>query len=195
MMVHLGYQYGQGIGFPVPDGTQETFLRSITYGIGGAMKVHLFSHWKIGGEGFVSTMPLKSQGDGSNIRLGWGGMVNEYYLTWGKVQPFIGITLGGGSQRATHVYSESGSSNSLPENPTLKDHWEHFKDYTASEETYPAQFTKRGLFVLDPSIGVEVAATQKLHVLVRADWLLAIHRNRFTTPSGPRLYVGLMFAH
>lgn len=172
MMLHLGYQYGQSIGFADAIGDEQT-LRSLTYGIGGALKIHLFSHWKVGAEGFVSTMPLRSQGDGSNIRTGWGGILNEAYLTCGKVQPFVGGTIGGGVQRTTHVYS----------------------DVAAAAPTFPADFTKRGLFVCDPYIGVDLAATQKLHILLRADWLLAFHHKQMITPTGPRLYLGLMFTH
>lgn len=190
MMLHMGYQYGQGVGFPNA-ANEETMLRSVTYGIGGALKIHLFKHWKVGAEGYVSTMPVKSQGDGSNIRVGWGGVLNEYYLTWGKIQPFIGGTIGGGAQRATHVYSDNATS----EHPSIKEAWESFKDYASSEATYPAQYTKRGMFVLDPCIGADIAATRKLHVVVKADWLIAIHQKQMLTPTGPRLYVGLMFTH
>lgn len=191
MMLHLGYQYGQGTGFLDTNG-DEAFLRSITYGIGGALKIHLFKHWKIGGEGFVSTMPLKSQGDGSNIRYGWGGMLNEAYVQIGRTQPFIGCTLGGGAQRTTHVYSGDGT---LSNATSFKEWWEQMKGYKSLEETYPANFTKRGFFAFDPYIGIDFAATKKLHVIMRADWLLAVHKGNLLMPTGPRLYLGLMFTH
>lgn len=187
MMLHLGYQYGTNTGFA--EGDNQPFLRSITYGIGGAMRFHLMRHLRIGAEGFVSTMPLKSQGEGSNIRAGWGGVLADFYVTLGKFQPFIGGTIGGGAQRATHVFR--GESQDL----TWKERWEQFKGYANSEETYPAEFTKAGFFALDPFIGFEYALTNRMHLLVRADWLLAIHRQSFLTPTGPRLYVGFMFTH
>jgi len=191
MMLHIGYQYGTAPGF-CNDAGQNVTLRSMTYGLGGALRVHLLNHLRVGAEGYVSTMPLKSQGEGSNVRTGWGGALIDCYATLGKIQPFVGGTIGGGAQRSTHVFTgESVSGGTL----TWKEQWELIKGYQNLEETYPAEYTKHGFFALDPFIGFEYAATQKLHMIVRVDWLLAIHNNHLMTPTGPRLFIGLMFTH
>lgn len=192
MMLHLGYQFGQGCGFPGATGEEQT-LRSITYGIGGAMRIHLFQHYRVGVEGFVSTMPLRSQGDGSNIRMGWGGALADIYTTHGRWQYFAGASIGGGAQRATHVFSDP---NTIMHNPdSWKDVWDDFKENANDEATYPAEFTKRGFFVLDPYIGAEYALTDHVHLIIRADYLVCAHRKQFLTPSGPRIYMGFMFTH
>lgn len=191
MMLHAGYQFGQGVGFQSENGTERD-LRSLNYGIGGALRFHLFSHLRVGAEGYVSTMPLKSQGEGSNIRTGWGGVLADAYTKWGCVWPFIGGTIGGGAQRCTHVLS--GEDNSII-GSNIKETWDNFKDYANSESTYPAEYTKRGFFAFDPFIGIEYAMTQKMHIVVKADYLICVHQKHFLTPSGPRLYVGFMFTH
>lgn len=189
MMLHAGYQFGPSAGFVSTEGN-DAYLQGFCYGIGGACRVHLWSHLRVGFEGYASTTPLPSQGMGSNIRTGWGGALADAYLTVGKVRLFAGGTIGGGAQRATHVYS-----GEKPNIESWKQAWEIFKEYGNSEESFPAQYTKRGYFVFDPFLGMEYALTQKVNMIVKFDYQICAHKNKFLTPSGPRLYLGIMFTH
>lgn len=194
MMVHLGYQAGRGTGFPtmVGDHAEETFLRSITYGIGGMARVHLLNHMHVGMEGYVSTMPLKSQGDGSNIRTGWGGALCDYFFTMGRCQFIAGGTLGGGAQRNLHVFNEENSTL-IGEN--FRDTWDNFLTFASQQSTSPATYTKKSFFVFDPYVAIEYAVTNRIHMIFKLDYMLASHSRIFLTPSGPRLYVGFIFGH
>ena len=189
MMLHAGYQFGPSAGFVTPEG-YDTYLQGFCYGIGGALRVHLWSHFRVGFEGYASTTPLPKQGSGSNIRTGWGGALADAYVTFGKARFFVGGTIGGGAQRATHVFS-----GEQPDIETWKQAWEVFKEYGNSEESFPAQYTKRGYFVFDPFLGMEYALTRKINMIVKFDYQICVHKKKFLTPSGPRLYLGIMFNH
>lgn len=173
MMLHVGYQAGRGAGFPEmgSNPAEETYLRSITYGIGGAARIQLIDHIHVGSEGYVSTMPLKSQGDDSNIRTGWGGVLCDYYFTLGRTQLIAGGSIGGGAQRNLHVFKEKETDISS------------------------ATFAKKSFFVFDPYLAAEYALTTRIHLIFKLDYLIAIHQRSFLSPSGPRLYVGFMFGH
>lgn len=173
MMLHAGYLAGTGAGFPDEGSNpaEETYLRSITYGIGGAARIQLLDHMHVGSEGYVSTMPLKSQGDDSNIRTGWGGVLCDYYFTLGRTQLIAGGSIGGGAQRNLHVFKEKETDISS------------------------ATFAKKSFFVFDPYLAAEYALTTRIHLIFKLDYLIAIHQRSFLSPSGPRLYVGFMFGH
>ena len=93
MMVHLGYLYGSNSKAPMT-------MNGGTMGIGGAARVHLWNHLRIGGEGYVSTLPV------------W---MADAYWQCGKVFPFLGATIGGGAQRA--LYIAEGSQTDWQEEP------------------------------------------------------------------------------
>lgn len=194
MMLHLGYAFSQS-----PDALfrnaslldydkLSSLPRSgVTMGIGGALRVHLLNHIHIGSEGFMSSMPLMKTG--SHVRMGYGGVLCDYYWTWGKVSPLIGMTVGGGSMSRLYV-------------PYDKENIES----TATETTYNASYTKTPFFMLDPYIGLEIELTRRIALLLRLDWVLPFGGNgsqlskdvswsHYVSPSGPRLYVGFMFGH
>ncbi|MCR5050925.1 MAG: hypothetical protein K6A36_07570 [Paludibacteraceae bacterium] len=156
------------------------------YGIGGTLRVHLINHIHIGGEYMVSTMPLMNTG--SNVRTGWGGACIDVYANWGKVRPLIGGTIGGGTMKRLYVPKQ-----------------EEGKDYANEDETkYNASYTKTPFFMLDPYIGMEIGLTSHLALMIRIDYLLpfgnmktmlteGVNWSYFMAPSGPRLYMGIMF--
>lgn len=43
------------------------------FGIGGVIRVHLGDHWRVGSEGYVST--IKQANNGSYVKYGWGGLL------------------------------------------------------------------------------------------------------------------------
>lgn len=189
MMVHLGYLYGANPQAPAT-------MNGGTMGIGGAARVHLFNHLRIGGEGYVSTLPawmssvqtppqarnLPAQAPeapntlqpGSYVRNGWGGILADAYWQCGKVFPFLGVTVGGGAQRA--LYIAEGSQTDWQEEPR-------------------ALFHRQTYFMLDPFVGIEVAVSAHMHLTLRADYVLPIQRTGLLAPHGPRIYIGMMFCH
>ena len=193
MMIHGGYLFssspaemfrngsltedGSGIGDLPKDG--------FTMGLGGTLRMHLIDHIHLGGEGFVSTMPLMASG--TSIRTGWGGAMCDFYATLGVVRPIIGLTVGGGVTKRLYVPDES--------------------DVTVTGENkmeYNASFTKTPFFMLDPYVGLEIAL-KRVALLLRVDYMLPFGKSdsgllkqdvswsNFISPSGPRLYFGVMF--
>lgn len=202
MMLHGGYLFAQ-------DPTQvfsNTGLGSLGYvknlpkdgfcmGLGGTLRVHMVNHIHLGAEGFVSTMPLMKTG--SNVRTGWGGAMCDFYTDWGKVRPFIGLTVGGGSMKKLYVPAQDNVVQPTdPTNPA---------DSTAT--IYNSSYVKTPFFFIDPYVGMEIRLTNHIALHIRIDYMLPfnIHNkglsevgqqvkwDNFVTPSGPRLYVGLMF--
>ena len=180
MMVHVGYLSGTNSAAPLT-------MNGATMGIGGAARVHLWKHLRVGGEGFVSTMPVwmsnyaggaaarngKLQ-SGSYVRNGWGGLCADAYWECKKVVPFVGATIGGGAQRL--LYISEGS----------EDDW---------VEEGKALFNRQVYCLIDPFVGVEFAMTEHIHLIVRVDYALPICDGSLLAPHGPRLYIGMMFGH
>lgn len=195
MMLHAGYLFSDS-----PDKVfSNTGLGSEEYrkglpsngfclGLGGTLRVHLIDHIHLGAEGFVSTMPL--MGTGSNVRSGWGGAMCDFYTDWGKVRPLIGMTVGGGIMKRLYVPDEA---------PVV-----YGND---SSSVYNASYVKTPFFFMDPYVGLEIDLNTHMAVLIRIDYMLPFGRtssgltnltqdvkwSNFMTPSGPRLYVGIMF--
>ncbi len=173
MMFHLGYLFGKDKAIPHnPQG--------LTYGIGGALRVNLWKHLRVGGEGYVSTMPssatdqhhiLKS---GSYIRNGWGGLLVDAHWRYKKFWPYIGGTIGGGSKRTLFVCD--GNFND----------WQPEHKSTVNKQSY---------FILSPFVGFDYLLTQRIHLTFKVDYVLAFHKNNLVTPTGPRLYFGILFCH
>lgn len=199
MMVHGGYLFAddpttvfsnQGLGsYDYVKGLPKS---GFCYGFGGALRIHLIDHIHIGGEGFVSHMPL--MGTGSNIRTGWGGAFCDFYGNWGKVRPMIGLGVGGGAMKRLFVPADSVGYVSVSAG--------------GSDSTYyNSSYVKTPFFYLDPYVGMEISLGDYMSLLIRIDYMLPfnIHNTgladvgkkvkweHFVTPSGPRLYVGVMF--
>ena len=195
MMLHGGYLFAKDPRYVF----SNTGLGSYEYvknlpkdgfcmGLGGTLRVHLINHIHLGAEGFVSTMPLMRTG--SNVRTGWGGAMCDFYTDWGKVRPLIGLTVGGGVMKRLFVPDQEPVSDpgATPDENT----------------TYNASYTKTPFFLLDPYIGMEIGLTGHMALIIRIDYMLPFGTSKskltpnvdwgnFMTPSGPRLYVGLMF--
>ena len=159
-------------------------------GLGGLLRVHFINHIHLGAEGHVSTMPLMRTG--SNIRTGWGGAFADFYANWGKTRPLIGLSVGGGAMKRLYVpEQEPVESGATPEDKT----------------TYNSSYVKTPFFYMDPYVGLEISLTNHIALMIRIDYMLPFGRtssgltnlgndvkwSNFMTPSGPRLYVGVMF--
>ncbi len=192
--LHIGYAFAKDPSELFANNTllTSTFWQTlpssgVTLGAGATLRFHLLDHIHVGAEGTISTMPLGQSG--SNVRSGWGGALIDFYTGFGRFSPLIGLSLGGGQMRRLYVgYDESTSSDST---------------------VYNASSTQSSFFYLDPYIGFEVANnSDKLHIIVRIDYMLPFGTTKgiqnigetfqwsnFISPSGPRLYIGLLFNH
>ena len=73
--------------------------------------------------------------------------------------------------------------------------------------TYNSSYVKTPFFYMDPYIGMEIGLNNHIALMIRIDYMLPFGRtnsgltklgddvkwSNFMTPSGPRLYVGVMF--
>ena len=197
MMLHAGYLFSDS-----PDkifsnsglGSYEYYKGlpkdGACFGLGGQLRVHLIDHIHLGAEGGVSTMPLMKTG--SNIRTGWGGALCDFYGNWGKVRPMIGMTVGGGTMKRLFVPADS--TGYVPVETSAGD-----------TTNYNSSFVKTPFFFLDPYVRLEIDLNSHMAILIRIDYMLPFGSSKsglvakditwgnFMTPSGPRLYVGVMF--
>ena len=179
MMVHAGYLFGQPAGATLPTGEQVS-MQGLTYGLGGSMRVNLMKHLRIGCEGFSSNVKsgVSDQHDflqkGSYIRTGWGGVIADACWRMEKVWPYIGGSVGGGAMRTLSIVDGS------------QDDWQ-------AEGT--AILHKQGFGYVNPYVGMDYCITKRIHATFRLDWMLAFANKQLVFPTGPRLYVGIMFCH
>ena len=163
MMLHAGYLYAR---FP-----QVGDVSGMTFGIGGVARIHFGRHWRVGGEGYVSS--LVRPGEGGFIRCGWGGLLCDFYWPLGCFVPYAGLTAGGGANTNLLVTGEKRG------------------DWEVLEGSY---YNKRGFFALDPFIGCDYVISESFHLTLKVDWLNCISAES-GMPSGPRLYAGFIFFH
>lgn len=164
MMVHTGYLYGS---FPHIGHS----LSGMPIGIGGLIKIRLGEHWRVGTEGYVSTLPqLKN---GSYSKYGWGGLLGDFYWPIGRFVPYAGVTIGGGANSNLLVLDEKA------------------EDWKPLENSY---FNRRGFFAVAPFAGCSFVVSDSFQLTLKADWLNCISRAD-KIPSGPRLYIGFIFCH
>jgi hypothetical protein len=193
MLLHAGYLFSDSpdkvfsnTGLGSADYVKGLPNDGFCFGLGGELRVHLINHLHVGAEGHVSMMPLMKSG--SNVRTGWGGAFCDFYANWGKVQPIAGLGVGGGVMKRLFV----------PETDPTSD---------GAGTTYNASYAKTPFFYLDPYIGMEIPINTNMAVILRIDYMLPfgvtnsslvrvaenVNWSKFMTPSGPRLYVGIMF--
>ena len=180
MMGHAGYLFGENADAPKADNGLICSPQGGTFGLGGALRVHLWNHLRVGGEGFVSTMNSGTTNmkhvlqKGSYIRTGWGGVLMDACWRKEKVWPYIGGSVGGGAMRSLYVLD--GSQD----------------DWIAENKAY---LHKQSFFYVNPYVGMDWCMTQKVHMTFRVDWMVALHAGEVVLPTGPRLLVGFMFCH
>jgi hypothetical protein len=180
MMGHAGYLFGVNEDAPSTSAGVLCSPQGGTFGLGGALRVHLWKHLRVGGEGFVSTMnsgttDLKNVlQDGSYIRTGWGGLVMDACWREEKVWPYIGASVGGGAMRSLYVLDGN------------QDDWQ-------AENS--AFLHKTSFLYFNPYMGLDWCMTQKVHMTFRVDWMMAMHKGDLLLPTGPRLLIGFMFCH
>ena len=164
MMIHTGYLSGHldAIGYDV---------KGMPVGIGGVARLHIGPHFRLGGEGYIST--LNQLGNGSYLKYGWGGLLADFYTVLGRFQPYAGLTLGGGAM-TTLLMLESPSSAWMPINGTY--------------------YHKQGFMAIDPFIGCDFIVSGPMHLTLKVDYLCALSESKLL-PHGPRVYFGFLFYH
>ncbi len=172
-MLHAGYLYGgrttvfDGAGLQVSD--QK--MQGIPTGIGGAVKFHFGKWLRVGTEGYVST--LKYGDYGSNVRIGWGGILADCIWKTGKrISPFAGFTLGGGSASNLTLAAEAPD------------------DFIAEQNS---SYRKYGFACVVPYAGFEYDATSRIRIVFKADYIINVSNRQPDFPSGPRFYIGFLF--
>lgn len=163
MMIHTGYLHSN------IDAIDYT-AKGMTFGIGGTLRFHIGKHFRIGGEGYFST--LQQLSNGSYSRTNWGGILADIYWRLGRWQPYIGFTTGGGT-----------TSMLLMFNGSTKD-WHPEKEVLLHNEKF---------FLINPMAGVEFALNNAIHLTFKTDWLIPLPYAN--TPTGMRFYIGFIFAH
>ena len=180
MMLHAGYMFGKDNNAPVAGNGRLCSPQGATLGIGGSMYVHLFKHLRIGAEGFVSTMYNNATdmrnvlGKGSYLSMGYGGLSADACWRTEKLWPYIGGTIGGGVLKGLYIVDGN------------QDDWQPETNST---------FHKHSFFYIAPYAGFNYCMTKRVHLTLRLDWMLAVHKRSLQMPTGPRLYVGFMFVH
>lgn len=180
MMAHGGYLFGVNADAPKTADGVVCSPQGGTFGLGGALRVHLWNHLRVGGEGFVSTMNSGTTNmkhalkEGSYIRTGFGGIAIDACWRKEKVWPYIGGSIGGGAMRSLYVLEGS------------QDDW-------AAEDA--AYLHKTPFMYVNPYVGLDWCMTKKVHMTFRIDWMVALHKGDVVKPTGPKLLVGFMFCH
>lgn len=164
MMVHTGFLSGT-------IGPDEIPAKGAPFGIGGVIRLHLGDHFRVGSEGYVST--LSQRGNGSYVKYGWGGVLADIYSVYGSFQPYAGITLGGDA--ATTLLMDKFPS-------------------TAWAPIDGVLYHRQGFMALDPFIGCDYIVGKAMHLTLKADCLHCFSSGGLL-PIGPRVYIGFLFYH
>lgn len=164
MMVHSGYL----------SGTLDPIAykaKGAPLGIGGVIRLHLGEHFRIGSEGYVSS--LSQLKNGSYLKYGWGGLLADVYMVAGKVQPYAGLTLGGGAMTTLLMFEEPVTS------------WAPIDG---------TRYHKQGFMAIDPFVGLDFIVSGPMHLTLKVDYLCALSESKLL-PHGPRVYFGFLFYH
>lgn len=172
MMLHSGYVQSGSFQVTSQSGTmQDISMSGAPYGIGGSIRFLFGRHLRVGTEGYVSNLAYGQHR--SHAKTGWGGLLADCAWDFRDCRLFVGGTVGGGGQTNTIILSPAGN------------------DYKADDIAY----RKYTFAALAPFAGAEIRLTDKVDLVLKADWLLNISGRREDFVSGPRLYVGVMFGH
>ena len=164
MMLHTGFLKGtlDPIGYDA---------KGAPMGIGGAIRLHLGEHFRVGGEGYISTLNQRS--NGSYLKYGWGGLLADVYTVLGRLQPYTGLTVGGGAM-TTLLMMENPASDWAPIDGT--------------------RYHKQGFMAIDPFVGCDFIVSGPMHLTLKVDYLCALSESKLL-PHGPRIYFGFLFYH
>lgn len=173
MMLHTGYVGSKDMNITSLQGTVHSQkVSGAPVGIGGAIKLMFGRHFRIGAEGYVSTLYYGRHD--SHAKTGWGGILADCVWNLGRWSLFAGSTIGGGSQTNITIMS------------TIDD------DYIAEENI---SYRKYGFAAIAPFVGAEYAVTPRINIVMKIDYLLNVTNPADDFVTGPRIYIGFMFGH
>jgi hypothetical protein len=168
MMLHTGYISG---GMVSVNSQEKTKLQGMPFGIGGLLRFHFGNYFRVGGEGYNSTLHY---GKNKNYTaLSWGGLLLDCQWKINKFTLFGGGTIGGGSVKNITILNDF-STHSIEKN---------------------AIYRKYTIMIADPFIGMEYAIAQKIHLITKVDCIFNITNRQPDFVIGPRFYAGIVFFH
>ena len=171
MFIHSGYvQSGIFTVFDLQGNEIEQQIKGATFGLGGKLSIYLNRYFRVGSEGYFSTCIYGAYKN--SCRIGWGGVTFDLLYPVKKWATFVGITIGGGS--ATHlIFTEMLQNN--------------------NKALVVVYFTKP-LCIINPAIGVEFFASERISLLFKMDYMLNIYKIHPSYPQGVRFYIGVHFS-
>lgn len=173
MMLHTGYVGSKDLNITSLQGTvHKQKVGGAPVGIGGAIKLMFGRHFRIGAEGYVSTLYYGRHD--SHAKTGWGGILADCVWNLGRWSLFAGSTIGGGSQTNITIMSTIGD------------------DYIAEENI---SYRKYGFAAIAPFVGAEYAVTPRINIVMKIDYLLNVTNPADDFVTGSRIYIGFMFGH
>lgn len=174
MMLHTGWVANSSVNLTSFDNVTGTpvIAEGMPFGIGGAIKIKLLPHFRVGSEGYVSTLTYEP--NHSQLRVGWGGLLVDGVWYSEKWSFFVGATVGGGSVQ----------------NTTLLDP----QDVNYETELH-ASYRRYSFMCVTPFAGCEYALTERIHLVGKIDYVTDLTSGELDNPQGPRVYVGFLFGH
>ena len=170
MFIHSGYVQSKSFTvFDLQGNEIEQQIKGATFGMGGKMSIALHRFFRVGGEGYFSSCNYGAYKN--SCRIGWGGATFDFIYPVKKWMPFVGVTVGGGS--ATHLISIEEKQNNTIAAPVV-----HFSN---------------PLYIVNPAIGVEFLASNRISLLFKMDYIINIYKTDPSYPHGVRFYIGVHF--
>lgn len=171
MMLHTGWG---SVGSITVGSSAPQEMKGMPSGIGGALKIRLGNHLRVGTEGYSSALTYGTWN--SSLSIGWGGLLVDWSVPIGRVAPYFGVTIGGG----------------VVKNLTL--------GATPAQDTIPEEnisYRQYGIGVVVPFVGVDYVLSPRISLTFKADRMCALGSSvdAFDFPKGVRCYVGFMFSH
>ena len=168
MMFHTGYLSDGKVN--VHNSQAPVQLQGTPFGIGGLLRFHINEHFRIGGEGYTSTLHYGK--NKSYMTLGWGGLLLDSPWKINHFTVFAGTTIGGGSIK--NIAVTDNPSHSIETN---------------------ALYRKYSVMLIDPFIGMEYAISSKIHLITKIDWIVPLSEKQSDWATGFRVYLGIVFVH
>ncbi|MDR0810937.1 MAG: hypothetical protein LBN23_01480 [Paludibacter sp.] len=174
MLLHSGYVQSENYTLKNADATATKTMKhsGLPSGIGGAARLHFGKHLRVGAEGYVSEYHYENQ---SYVSTGWGGVLADCALESGRLTYFVGGTFGGGSQKNLTVF----------EAPT-----DGYDGFVIDDKM---SFRKFSFLCIAPFVGAEFALNKKIHLVLKADYLINISNPQPDFVTGVRVYLGFSF--
>ncbi|MDR1113407.1 MAG: hypothetical protein LBL18_06600 [Bacteroidales bacterium] len=174
MALHTGYLYAGKPVFRTLAGvaTVGEKQHGMPVGIGGVVKFHFGRHFRVGSEGYSSTLIYGKTK--SRWSLSWGGLLADCQWQVKRWTWFAGGTAGFGAVRHL-VLLDANSSDLQIEQQSV--------------------YHKYNVIILVPFVGVEYALTGTVHLCLKLDYAFNVSNRQPDFAEGLRVYFGFSFYH